>query len=204
MNIPYSIVSKQPFMVQELFNYWGNYLNENIHFLFSDSKLHSKSHSERVLMNALLIGHRIFGDASNELTCLAHAAIFHDSCRWDDCLDVGHGARAAEYYASYCKERELELSKEAYYCMKYHDRDDVEGITSINNNFEDSANHTILLYQIFKDADALDRYRFGTHGVDKSFIRNRESIDLMDTALELVKNTIPNFDAQHTDSDCEE
>ena len=196
MSLPYAIISKQPVLVQELFNHWDNYLNEHIHFSFSGSEFHSKIHSERVLMNALLIGHRIFGNASNELTCLAHAAIFHDSCRWDDNLDVGHGARAAEYYVSYCKEHDLELSKEAYYCMKYHDRDDITGIASINDSFEYNADHAILLYRIFKDADALDRYRFGLHGVDKSFIRNRESIELMNTALELVKSTLPYYNAQ--------
>ena len=193
MTIPHKIVSKQCLIVQVLFNYWSNYMDENIHFSLTESEIHSKAHCERVLMNALLIGHRIYGDAPIDLTCLAHASIFHDSCRWDDNLDTGHGARAAEYYASYCKQYHLDFSKEASYCMKYHDRDDLDGIAAINNNFEDNANHAISLYQIFKDADALDRYRFGKYGVDKSFIRHKESIELMSTAWELVMNTMSDY-----------
>ena len=106
MYIPTSIINEQPAIVQELFNYWSNYMNQHVHFSLSDSHIHSKAHCERVLMNALLIGHRIFGDSKEELSYLAHASIFHDSCRWDDCSDVGHGARAAEYYSSFCRSEE--------------------------------------------------------------------------------------------------
>ena len=190
MYIPTSIINEQPAIVQELFNYWSNYMNQHVHFSLSDSHIHSKAHCERVLMNALLIGHRIFGDSKEELSYLAHASIFHDSCRWDDCSDVGHGARAAEYYSSFCKENLIEFSKEAYYCIKYHDRDDELGIKSINMHLNGKAAQTIVLYSIFKDADALDRFRFGVKGVNKRFIRNKESFEILKTAFDLVMYTI--------------
>lgn len=43
------------------------------------------------------------------------AAVFHDSRRQDDWLDVGHGQRAADYYRSYCEKTELTYDARTYY-----------------------------------------------------------------------------------------
>ena len=167
MTIPFKIISRQPIIVQKLFIYWSEYMNQNIHFSLEDSDIHSKIHCERVLMNALLIGQKIYGNSIQELKHQAHAAIFHNSCRLDDDLDTGHGARAAQYYALFCEKHDIEFSKAAYYCMKYHDRDDELGIESINKHLGSEADNATILYKIFKDADALDRFRFGIRSEER-------------------------------------
>lgn len=45
----------------------------------------------------------------------------------------------------------------------------------------------MLLYQIFKDADALDRFRLGSDGLDVNFIRTKEAHELVEFAKELLQ-----------------
>lgn len=50
--------------------------------------------------------------------------------------------------------------------MAFHDRDDVLGEAALAEQ-EDG----VLLYRIFKDADALDRFRLGPDGLDVRYLR---------------------------------
>lgn len=129
------------------------------------SVLHTREHCSRVLLYALLIADKIVvSDKEKEVLC--HAAVFHDSRRQDDWQDVGHGQRAADYYQSYCAENSLEYHPWSYDIMAWHDRDDESGKDAMK---EDVTGREILLYQIFKDADALDRFRLGPDGLDVKY-----------------------------------
>lgn len=57
-----------------------------------------------------------------------------------------------------------------FFIMMYHDREDSIGIDAIKKQ-EDFNEKEILLYQIFKDADALDRFRLGENGLDIRYLR---------------------------------
>ena len=46
--------------------------------------------------------------------------------------------------------------------------------------------HGVLLYRIFKDADALDRYRLGETALDESMLRTTAAHSLTDFARCLV------------------
>lgn len=162
-------------------------MEDNVHFSLTSSTIHTKNHAERVLLYALLLGEKVLGDQEASLTILSHAAIFHDTCRHDDGLDVGHGARAAVYYQKYCKEHtKLPFIKASALIMKYHDRNDEKGIDGIFKAMPEQAEHVHRLYRIFKDADALDRFRLGPNGFDARFIRNQEALQLVDFAKSLI------------------
>lgn len=172
------------------FVYWTENMEDNLSFNLSDSEIHTKGHSERVLLYALLIGEKVLGYAETDFRVLAHAAIFHDTCRQDDGLDVGHGARAAVYYMRYCEmNKDIGLMEPASLIMKYHDRDDKIGIRAIAQAIPYEAERSVRLYRIFKDADALDRFRLGPEGLDVHFLRNKEAVQFVDFAKDLVRLT---------------
>jgi len=74
---------------------------------------------------------------------------------------------------------------EVFLISAYHDQNDSEGIEAITNNIVNTDN-CLLLYKVFKDADALDRFRLGPNGLDKRFLRNNEAPRLIETAKELL------------------
>ena len=99
---------------------------------------------------------------------------------------MGHGLRAANYYKSSCGENGLAYEQACYDIIAWHDRHDREGYRAISEK-QDSEIDTITLYKIFKDSDALDRYRFGPHDLDKRYLRLPESVQLCDYAKQVVE-----------------
>lgn len=189
MNIPEEIIGQQPENVRHQFLFWAEYMEKNITFGKYDSDIHTYVHCERVLLYSLIMGSKIFGDNDNYLEVLSHASIFHDTRRLDDFLDKGHGARAACYYKDYCKDNDITFHSDSYNLMKFHDQDDKLGEEMILKEPEFDGNDSVMLYRIFKDADALDRFRLGPWGLNPDFLRNREALELMDFAKNLVEAT---------------
>lgn len=140
-----------------------------------------------MLMLALLIGHKK-GLSELEQDALGMAAIFHDSRRMDDGIDRGHGKRAAEYYKAYCRENDLPYDERTYYITYYHDQDDALGISEIEKS-PNVDERGLLLYRIFKDADALDRFRLGPDGLDVKYLRTKEAHELVDFAKDLLQKS---------------
>lgn len=174
-------VKAPPAAVQADYEYWCDFIETQVTFRLSDSQIHTREHESRVLLFALLIAEHC-GVNAEEKTILCHAAVFHDTCREDDWLDVGHGSRAAEYYLRYYQSHNLTFYPWAYNIMAYHDRDDQLGEAAIRR---DGSEREILLYHIFKDADALDRFRLGDDGLDVKFLRTPAAKELYDYAHDL-------------------
>lgn len=173
--------------IKKTYERWYHYMEKNIEFWLPDSEWHTKTHCSRVLLLALLIGHQ--KDLSDEeKDVLGMAAIFHDSRRLDDGVDRGHGGRAAKYYKEYCYTHNLPYDDRTYYITYYHDQDDSLGLSEIKKSktLDDRA---LLLYKIFKDADALDRFRLGPDGLDISFLRTEEARELVDFAKNLLQKS---------------
>ena len=161
-------------------------LDAHIDFWHKASVKHTAEHVRRVLLFALLIGHA--HDLSPEdLDLLATAAIYHDSRRQNDLRDVGHGQRAADYYRDSHADLGLPYSSSCYDVIYWHDRDDRDGIRHIENN-PHSQNNAVLLYRIFKDADALDRFRLGPGGLDVRYLRTAAARDLVPFAKKIWEN----------------
>ena len=85
----------------ELYQKWLQFMEEKVSFSLEGSPIHTKAHCSRVLLYALLIGVHTQLSEQN-MDALGMAAIFHDTRRQDDWLDVGHGQRAADYYKEFC------------------------------------------------------------------------------------------------------
>lgn len=192
MNIPQSELDKLSPTVRRLFLKWDDFMHRRVDFNMADSKIHAAPHSERVLLYALILGEKIFGDNPEALNALAHAAVFHDTRRQDDYLDTGHGARAAVYYQDFCKKNpDLKCYPESAYLMRYHDLDDKLGREAIEKEFGEDAPRVLKLYDIFKDSDALDRWRLGRRGLDPKFLRNPEAKQMSEYAHHIVNETMP-------------
>lgn len=165
-----------PDQVKDDYEKWNKFLENEVDFWLKNSEKHTKEHCSRVLLFCLLIADKR-GLSQKETDTLCMAAVFHDSRRQDDWYDVGHGQRAAEYYQEYCAAHDLKFEQQCYDIIYYHDRDDQVGIDAISGrNIPDQ--NGVLLYQIFKDADALDRFRLGAGGLDIKYLRTDEARSL--------------------------
>ena len=124
-----------------------------------DSQYHGKAHEARVLLLTQIIS-ELLDLPLLERKILAEAAIYHDTQRTNDDEDACHGAASAEYYHD-------DVAKPSFlveFLCQYHCLPDEQGYTEIRNNKKLSRNRSqaTRLYQVFKDADALDRIRLGS------------------------------------------
>lgn len=164
--------------IKDKAKYWIDFLYKQVNFHMEDSLCHSVDHCGRVILFALTIGKEMCL-SDRDLDILGAAGAFHDSRRHDDFYDTGHGVRAAVYYKDFCQKGSLDFGPITYDIMRYHDRNDELGIKNISKNHGQKG---VLLYKIFKDADALDRHRLaqGQGGLDPSYLRTQAGKDLCD------------------------
>lgn len=192
MIIPDKEIDRLSPVVKDQFLQWRDFLYNRVTFNMPNSEIHAAGHCERVLLYALILGQQIFGNDMYVLTALAHAAVFHDTRRQDDYLDTGHGARAAVYYRQFCdKSPDIGFIPEAELMMRYHDIDDKRGKVSIKRDFQGSLPRMFKLYDIFKDADALDRWRLGNHGLDPKYLRTPQAKAMVEYSRGIVNETVP-------------
>ncbi|MDD0824041.1 HD domain-containing protein [Mannheimia sp. AT1] len=168
------------------YRYWYNFLYHQVEFNI-ESKLHGVVHSSRVLLYAVILGYRLNLN-EQELDTLCWSATFHDSYRYDDGADIGHGERASTYYRQYCQQHQLAVNEIAICLMKCHDRVDDFGIQYITKHLPNDA-EAIRLYKIFKDADGLDRFRLGEQYFNPAYLRTSEAKQLVNFAQNIVANT---------------
>ncbi len=191
MTVPQKEIDGLSPIVKDMFLQWRDFLYSRVTFNLPDSEIHAAGHCERVLLYALIIGHEIFGNNRYALTALAHAAVFHDTRRQDDSLDTGHGARAAVYYRQFCDQTpDVDLIPEAQLMMKYHDIADMRGKVGIKCDFHGPLPRMFKLYDIFKDADALDRWRLGNDGLDPKYLRTGQAKAMMDYSHRIVREAL--------------
>lgn len=139
---------------------------------------HGLSHERRVLFLTLAIAHRLHLPIE-DMHILATASIFHDSQRTNDDVDENHGYDAKEYYT----QTEDEPDAIVEFLCEFHCLPDSKGRAEIKQNpkLSECKNRVQMLYDVFKDADALDRTRFG------DLMREPDIKQLrLDTSKELV------------------
>lgn len=191
MNLPKVEIDNLLPVARKMFLQWDDFMYSRICFNMPDSVIHAASHCERVLLYVLIIGEKIFGEDYESLEILAQSAIFHDTRRQDEYLDTGHGARAAVYYERFCHDNDdIVFHPEAVFLMRYHDRDDNIGKEAIRERFDKDADRVLKLHAIFKDADALDRWRLGSKGIDPKYLRTEASKNLVGYSHRIVKETM--------------
>jgi len=156
-------------ILPQIASVYHKYMDKLDHLDFAiDSSQHGPPHEARVMLNCLTIAHLLDLPLS-DYKVLATAAIFHDTQRVDDEVDICHGKASRDYYHNHEKHPDPLVE----FLCEYHCRPDEEGYAEINRNriLSKSRSRSTLLYQIFKDADALDRVRFGLRNLDLNQLR---------------------------------
>lgn len=169
--------------LSERYRFWRSFLYKRLNFTNTESHCHTVLHVERVLLFALLLGRRA-DLPPKALEKLALCSVFHDTRRLDDDLDVGHGDRAAVYYLDYASEHGHPVDEDVARIIARHDRHDAE--SEARFRAEGANDRTLLLYRLFKDADALDRYRFGPEALDERYLRTDAARSLRPAARAFV------------------
>lgn len=188
--IPNDILSTVHPKARDLYLRWASFMNENVTFSLADSLVHTQGHCGRVLLYAMMMAVEM-GLSDEDTEALAHASIFHDTRRLDDYLDTGHGARAAVNYTRFCaRHDDISFNPLAVPLMQLHDIDDRVGHRVIEHRWGAEAERVKRLYAVFKDADALDRFRLGRYGLDPAYLRTPSSRQLVDFARTTVQATL--------------
>lgn len=165
--------------VMEMYQSYRDWALGNITFNIDDNE-HGKLHTLRVLLNCLLLS-SLKGLTQKEMDILCTAAIFHDTMRANNGEDSVHGADAAEYYKKYAAAHPecISYAKITEQLIQYHSLPDMFGQQAISSEEQH-------LFVIFKDADALDRVRFGIRALDLRQLQTKEALGMSMIANILV------------------
>ena len=133
-----------------------------------DSVVHGELHEARVMLLCILLA-REMNIPDDDVDVLCTAAIYHDTGRDNDGEDYEHGEKGCQYYVSDVENpNPLVEFLCAYHCLpdeigyRYIEKDPTLSKDSIRVK---------RLFNVFKDADALDRVRFGTLDLDLNQLR---------------------------------
>lgn len=149
---------------------------------------HDVLHTKRVLFHSIVIGvHEHFSE--REMNALCDAALYHDIGRKTDRREPRHGKASAEIYR---KDNGCDAIVE--FAIEMHCLDDEDAAEELNlripENERESARRVLTA---LKDADALDRVRFGLErvssrsGLDVNQLRYSFSKQLVPLAMQCVR-----------------
>lgn len=143
---------------------------------------HDAEHTLRVLFDALLLV-QVQGIAltKKESHQLCDAILYHDIGRINDEVDDSHGAKSKDIY-----DAAPECNSATAFLIEYHCLDDRKAFADLKASNIRNKERVWLLYTILKDADALDRVRFGMRAVDPKYFRNEMAHKLLPTAQSCV------------------
>ena len=144
---------------------------------------HDAEHTLRVLLDALLLV-QVQGIAltKKESHQLCDAILYHDIGRINDEVDDSHGAKSKDIYYDAAPE----CNSATAFLIEYHCLDDRKALADLKASNIRNKERVWLLYTILKDADALDRVRFGMRAVDPKYFRNEMAHKLLPTAQSCV------------------
>ena len=157
---------------------------------------HDEAHSARVLLLAYFIYvETVIKKIKNNgpkmdkaliwLQKLLCATVYHDTGRVDDSVDDSHGARSSKIFDEMCGHADEVVSfLITYHCL--HD-DTAHQAWELLFGSHPEKDTIWYLYSVLKDADALDRVRFGIRDLNISLLRLPESVYLVPVAVNLIK-----------------
>lgn len=148
---------------------YQKYLERLLNLEFAqNSEDHGYSHEARVMLLSLIIAHKM-DLPLRDREILATAALYHDLRRVNDIDDSQHGKDARDYYHATVSNPDPLVE----FLCQYHCLPDAEGYQEIRDNrkLSKGRSRAKLLIDIFKDADALDRCRFGLRDLDVNQLR---------------------------------
>ena len=146
-----------------------------------------KMHNFRVGLFCLYISDELLLSEA-DLKLVLYAAMYHDIGRRNDLVDQGHGALGA----SLIYKLELPINNDDLKILKCV----IEAHSLSDLNYQDVENKYNIqdkerckkIYQILKDADALDRVRLEQPYIKRNHLRTNIAEHLISTAYELENN----------------
>lgn len=164
--------------------------NIQINSLYKNSRIHGIYHSEKVLLFSMIIA-TDFDLNAEEFRIMKDAAIYHDIGRYDESTETLHGYLGAEKI-------ETVVSKDEFYQNEEH-LNLLKALIDAHSLSDDRAEERCQIYEseiesfqklycILKDADTLDRIRFGECSrakLDKKFLRNHISKNMISFSKEI-------------------
>ena len=157
---------------------------DTLESLYADKKSahHDALHSLRVLFLACLIGTEE-NFTEQEMTDVCDAAVYHDIGRISEGLDAEHGVRSAKIY----EEESLDVSRSAAFAIEAHCLDDKKAARLMKERFQPNEQKSVWrVFCVLKDADALDRVRFGV-----AMNRKSDALDINYLRLNFSKQLTP-------------
>lgn len=158
---------------------------KKIPFQLPDSAIHTQAHSARVLFHCMALAH-LYHLPKEDRESLAIAALYHDTGRLHDEVDAKHGIASSKLYKRGVKKPD----PVAIFLMKYHCKPDEQGYAFIHEDpllSKDPDRYT-MLFNIFKDADGLERLRLSPHSLDINQLRTEEAKKMTLIAKIAIRN----------------
>ena len=155
-------------------------------YFFSPTSAHGVSHAIRVLVLAQIIAQKCML-TSNDLDILAYAAAYHDIGRENHKVDVKHG------FASFKKIVDLKLCPGSFtetetelfrFAVENHQLSVSEAMENLKQYKISDTERAYELLTILKDADTLERCRFGN--VDISYIYHDVAKKMVNLGYQLL------------------
>jgi len=150
--------------------------------------IHGILHTKRVYLLAGILSDLNSLDSISKKILLT-SALWHDIGRINDGVDDLHGYRSFEKVIKHKLHSKESLSVKELATIQFiienHPLPDTEGLKNVSC-YNIDANKAVQLYFIFKDADALDRWRIGDLNIN--FLRNKHSKTLLDFSKTLWEN----------------
>jgi len=138
---------------------------------------HGIRHVTRVMFWAYILCYLSGVDEQTKKGIL-YSAFIHDLCRQDNSVEEEHGEMAAELYADFLEEKDLpsDILDACKNAVIFHSKDD--GVCHQKD----------ILWKILKDADSLERGRFGPPTGYRSKEKASKGCDINYLRLEIFKN----------------
>ncbi len=158
------------------------------------SREHGAIHSLRVLFlaHAIIQAGKIKLNA-RERKQLRTAISYHDIGRTNDREDAEHGTASRSIYERHSSDPTVG------FLIQYHCLDDQLAESALYKEGHISSKKRVwLLYQILKDADALDRVRFGIQHLDINCLRLPISHKLVPLAVAALRGRTEHIKELHT------
>lgn len=139
---------------------------------------HDALHTLRVLLYALIIA-EMLSLKRNQQILLAEAAAYHDIGRKTDFVEPEHGVASRKIY-----EKKSEWNDISAFAIEYHCKSDESAKKAAEEIFENPKDALRVLW-ILKDADALDRIRFGLPS------QGSDALDVKQLRFSVSKQIVP-------------
>lgn len=130
------------------------------HYFHRPFGIHGLAHTKRVLLHCLILSYLEHVDQS-DTDILCNAALYHDIGRTNDNYDPQHGRESYKKLLALqlSPYEDMDTSETLRFLMENHCISDHEAVGLLPGYQVKDPGHVLKLYDLFKDADGLDRIR---------------------------------------------